>query len=57
LSVELVTQFRRDPRLGRVLAFFNGRMLVGDGKFLWYNPEPYKLELFSAVKVRPQPRT
>jgi hypothetical protein len=55
LSVELVTQFRREPPPGRVLAFFNGRMLVGDGRFLWYNPDPYKLELFSAVKVRPQP--
>lgn len=48
----LTTQLMRGPPPGRVLAHMHGRMLVGDGRFLWYNPEPYRLELFSALKTR-----
>jgi hypothetical protein len=54
LGVVLETQFLQGPPPGRVMLHFNGRMLVSDGKYLWYNPKAYQLERFSPLAVRPQ---
>ena len=43
--VALRTQFMGPPPAGEVLGYFNGRLYVGAGRFLWYS-QPYEYELF-----------
>lgn len=47
-TLPLRTQFKGPPPAGEVLGYYNGRLYVASGRFLWYS-EPYEYELFDLM--------